>query len=126
MSTDAAFALVIALGAVCGLVVTVGGIFDLIVTAYAARRLQNEASLQRAQRWLGVSFRLSNPAFVGVYGSIAIAYVAYDRELVDLLSGRAWALALTGVVLLGIGLGQAALARYVNSWVGGRGGRGHD
>lgn len=118
METDPAFVLVIGLGAVCAVAVVVGGIFDLIVTAYASRRLHDDVALARAHRWLGVSFRLSNPAFLGIYGCIAIAYIAFDEEMTDLFSGQAVVLAAAGVVLLVLGLGQVALARLVNARLG--------
>lgn len=92
METDPAFVLVIGLGAVCAVAVVAGGIFDLVMTAYASRRLHDDVALGRARRWLGVSFRLSNPAFLGVYGCPAIAYLAFGDQIESLLTGRVWAL----------------------------------
>lgn len=118
MDTDPTLLLVIGLGAVCVIVVVLGGIFDLIVTAYACRRLKDEVALDRALGWLAVSRRLSNPAFIGLCGCFGVAYLAYDEQIESLLAGRAWALALVAVVLLGIGVGQVVLARFVNARLG--------
>lgn len=124
METDPAFVLVIGLGAVCAAAVVVGGIFDLVITAYASWRLHDEVALGIARRWLAVSRRLSPPAFLGVYGCLAIAYLAFGDQVEGLLTGRAWALALAAIVFLGLGVGQVALARFVNArlWRTGSGG----
>lgn len=118
METAPAFVLVIGLGAVCAVAVVLGGIFDVIVTAYASRRLHDDAALSRARQWLAVSRRLSNPAFIGMYGSLGIAYLAFGEQLDSLLTGRAWALALAAIVLVGLGVGQVALAMFVNARLG--------
>ena len=118
MDIDPAFALVIGLGAVCAVAVVVGGIFDLIMTAYASRRLHDEVVLARALRWLAVSRRLSNPAFIGVYGSLGVAYLAFGDQVDSLLTGRAWALGLAAIVLVGLGVGQVVLAMFVNARLG--------
>lgn len=121
MNTDPAFLLVLGLGAVCAVAVAVSAVFDLAMTAYASRHLHDDAGFQRARRWLRVSFRLSNPAYFGIYGSIAIAYIAFDEEMETLFSGQALALVLIAVALLILGLGQVALGAWINHKLGGRG-----
>lgn len=118
MDIDPAFVLVIGLGVVCAVAVVVGGIFDLIVTAYASRRLHDDAALSRARQMLAVSRRLSNPAFIGVYGSLGIAYLAFGDQVDSLFTGRTWALGLAAIVLLGLGVGQVVLAIFVNARLG--------